>query len=167
MKVRKSFFVHGHPKSFALVANQRGKSYLPKRVRDWKKTVELVCKQVVDENKLSGPLRVDLVFCFKTPKSRGLEDPDSPRYQWHVVRPDRDNLAKAVQDSLGEFWGDDCQVVVGETAKVYSDALEGVLVYVENTVDVFEELERMGALAALDNYSKTAQKWKDANANES
>lgn len=76
---------------------------------------------------LDRPLRVDINFFFTRPKmhfrtgknSHILKDtaPD-----WHIGKPDRDNLDKGVLDSLkGVFWRDDSIVCAGEIQKKYSD----------------------------------------------
>lgn len=137
-----SFVVIGKPIAYAIIANNRGKSYKPKRLRDWQHKIRHVAKQSLKTIRPGSLVRLDLVFCFKLPKSRKKDRPIAA----HTVRPDRDNLTKAAQDALSAHWSDDCTVVIGETAKIYTEGFEGVLVYVETGVDILEELDRMGAL---------------------
>lgn len=62
------------------------------------------------------PLRVDMVFYFSRPKSHyrsgknaHLLKDNAPEY--HITRPDSDNLAKLVKDALNKtFWKDDSLV---------------------------------------------------------
>lgn len=62
------------------------------------------------------PLRVDMVFYFSRPKSHyrsgknaNLLKEGAPEY--HITRPDSDNLAKLVKDALNKvFWADDSLV---------------------------------------------------------
>jgi Holliday junction resolvase RusA-like endonuclease len=72
---------------------------------------------------LDEPLVCDLTFYFPRPKYM-LEKPfvygaDAIPYE---VKPDTDNLDKAVKDAMTEadVWADDCRVYSGETSKWYS-----------------------------------------------
>jgi Holliday junction resolvase RusA-like endonuclease len=59
---------------------------------------------------------------------------------WHVKKPDRDNLDKAVLDALtGIFWHDDCQVCSGSIEKRIAGGGDesGVEIFVYR----FEEME--------------------------
>lgn len=136
-----SFFVPGEPKaqprarSFVL-RGRGGKPILTKdgqpiiRVHDpstaegWKSAIAQAAKEFVPMPPLQGPLRMDIEFRFARPKahfrSNGELKPASPN--WHIKKPDRDNLEKAVTDALkviGMF-SDDCQVCAGEISKLYS-----------------------------------------------
>ena len=63
---------------------------------------------------LDGPLIVSIYAWFKKPKSSKLAYP--------TVKPDADNIAKAVLDSLnGILWHDDKQVCQLAVHKVYAD----------------------------------------------
>ncbi len=63
---------------------------------------------------LDGPLIVSVYAWFKKPKSSKLAYP--------TVKPDADNIAKAVLDSLnGILWHDDKQVCQLAVHKVYAD----------------------------------------------
>lgn len=73
---------------------------------------------------LDVPVVVDLVVVLKRPaslsgvsKRTGLPL-QSPERRWHASRPDCDNLAKTVLDSLRAWWVDDSQVVGLRTFKV-------------------------------------------------
>lgn len=69
----------------------------------------------------SGPVRVTCEFVFPRPKShftsKGQIKADAP--VWHTQKPDRDNLDKAVLDTLTkiEMWRDDSQVCSGQLLK--------------------------------------------------
>lgn len=73
-----------------------------------------------------GALRVDISFFFSRPKSHygtgsksHVLKPNAPN--WHIARPDRDNLDKGVLDALkGVFWKDDSIICSGEISKKYS-----------------------------------------------
>jgi len=71
------------------------------------------------DNLIESALRVDCCFVF--PRPGRLLSKKSPKGRMpHVIKPDRDNLDKAVLDSLtGLVWVDDCQVHSGLVEKVY------------------------------------------------
>lgn len=73
------------------------------------------------KNRLSGALRLHLVFCLPIPKSISKKK----RLELHYVtkKPDLDNLAKAVMDAINNvgLWEDDSQVSILEVSKIYSD----------------------------------------------
>lgn len=67
------------------------------------------------------PLRIDLDFIFKRPKAMMTGSwPDG--LMWRPSIPDRDNLDKAVLDSVkGVLWEDDAVVVCGEPRKFFAE----------------------------------------------
>ena len=80
-----------------------------------------ICLASRPETPLEGPLGLELWFDFPRPKShygsKGLK-PASPAY--HTSKPDSDNLAKFVIDSLnGIFWKDDSQISKLSVVKWY------------------------------------------------
>lgn len=64
---------------------------------------------------LDGPVRMDICAVFPQRKStkKGLRG----MYQAHTTRPDRDNLAKSIQDGMSDWYADDCQVYAGDVSK--------------------------------------------------
>lgn len=71
-----------------------------------------------------GALRVDCEFVFARTKGMTWKKKPMPRVP-HVTRPDRDNLDKAVLDSLaGVVWRNDALVACGWLAKWYADGDE-------------------------------------------
>lgn len=70
-------------------------------------------------NLLQSALRVDCCFVFPRPQTLRLKKSPKGRIP-HVIKPDRDNLDKAVLDSLtGLVWTDDCLVQSGLIEKWY------------------------------------------------
>ena len=98
-------------------------TYTPKVADTWKATVRIAVSQAyrgpVYENR--EPLRVDMDFFFPRP-SRLLRARDPEDCIPHTAKPDKDNLEKAVLDSLqgGPIWKDDQQVFSGCTSKYYT-----------------------------------------------
>jgi Holliday junction resolvase RusA-like endonuclease len=70
-------------------------------------------------NVIDSALRVDCCFVFPRPQRLLKKSSSSDRVP-HTVKPDRDNLDKAVLDSLtGLVWVDDRQVFCGLVEKYY------------------------------------------------
>jgi Holliday junction resolvase RusA-like endonuclease len=117
MKASLTFFVHAEPK-----AQPRGRRsmnggiYNPPTADAWKDAVRIAANQKAPDRPHTGPIRVDLAFYLPRPKRlKGNESVP------HTVKPDKDNLEKAVLDSMkGAFWKDDCQVYGGSTWKYYA-----------------------------------------------
>jgi len=66
---------------------------------------------------IKGPVFLSLTFVMPRPKSN--------KNQFHTVRPDLDNLAKAAMDALTDAgaWRDDSQVCSLNLVKIYADEL--------------------------------------------
>ncbi len=69
----------------------------------------------------AGPVRLDVDAYFERPK-RLCRASDPPGPIPHGVKPDRDNVEKAIMDALtvAGLWRDDCQVCAGEVRKWYA-----------------------------------------------
>ncbi len=86
----------------------------------WKSLIAIAARRHRPGSPVTGPVFVDVDFVFKRPKSMlGKKWPDDEFPHDHA--PDRDNLEKAVLDSLTQlgFWRDDGQVCGGEVRKVW------------------------------------------------
>ena len=97
-------------------------NYTSKRdpVNDWKRDIQLEASRIC-KSPFVGPLRVDIALFFLRPQRLMTKKaPDGP--MWHTVKPDRDNLEKAILDALkGILFLDDCQVCAGEVKKFYTE----------------------------------------------
>lgn len=119
--------VHGIPKAQPRVkAFSRGNHagvYDPGTANDWKCLVAEQALRVKPPKPFIGPLLVDIQFHLPRPKRlMRKNDPTGPIP--HTVRPDVDNLIKAVLDALkGLLWADDKQVW-GIRAKKYYHAID-------------------------------------------
>lgn len=106
------------------------------------------------EREADNPLRLDITICFERPKSRSKDRP--AQFIPYDIRPDRDNVTKAIQDALGRppddllpIFTDDRRVFVGETIKVWNPVgvPSFVIVSIEfDLTDAEAELERIGTL---------------------
>ncbi|WP_225218332.1 RusA family crossover junction endodeoxyribonuclease [Planococcus wigleyi] len=108
-----------------------GKSYSGKTVlydpatsRDFKQYVKLVASQHKPQELITGPAHLELTFYQPTPKKYHTKPKQAlieAGLLLPVSRPDLDNLAKGVKDSLSKIiWQDDSQVVSMMVRKFYS-----------------------------------------------
>ncbi len=87
-------------------------------VNDFKATIRLAVQTLYKGPPLAGPLVVDCLFVFPRETSKIWKSKPMPRYP-HTVKPDRDNLDKAVLDSLkGTLLKDDAIVYDGRITKM-------------------------------------------------
>jgi len=130
------FFAVGEPKgqprarAFALPSKDGGKPFVrmydPGTAEGWKSQIAEAARPHAPFLPLAGPIRMDAVFVFSRPKSHYGSGKNSDKLkegapQYHISKPDGDNLCKAVWDCLTTlgFWRDDCQICAGEWIKVY------------------------------------------------
>ena len=123
------FFVQGLPKPQPRPrAFSRGgvaRVYDPHTAEGWKSEISLAAKPYRPETPITGPIRLRLDFAMPRPKAhygkKGLKPQCEAPY--HIIKPDLDNLVKAVMDALSQlqFWLDDCQVCSLTTSKQYVD----------------------------------------------
>jgi len=99
--------------------------YDPEKSRKWKEEVKR--QAIASELKsLDGALSMELTFYMPRPKSL------PKKVEYHVKKPDVDNLAKAVKDGMeGVFYKNDSQVCSLRVKKVYCEEHPGVHVRIE------------------------------------
>ncbi len=110
------FFVHGIPKPKARARTVRNKhtgeihSFTPDTTASWEQSVLIQALEHKPDHPLDEPLGMGLQFDLPRPKSL------SKKRQWPSVKPDLDNLVKAIQDALnGVYYVDDsriCEMVI-------------------------------------------------------
>src|SRR5437870_2125192 len=115
-------------------AGGKPRAYLPSdhAVHAWKGQVIVAAREAWGGKVLTGPLALRLVFLMPRPKGMVWKRRPMPR-AWHSVKPDADNLAKAVKDACnGVLWEDDAQVCSLDVQKFYSagDEVPGVIITV-------------------------------------
>jgi len=100
-----------------------GHAYTPERTREYEEAVALSLRAGMGIiPALTGPVHLRLRFVFARPK-RLKESPE--RELPHTVRPDLDNLCKAILDAAnGILWADDTQIAELEASKCYGFAGE-------------------------------------------
>ena len=112
-----SVFIAGTPKAQPRARrSKQGGMYDPGDAKAWKELVALAMKANKPDRLFWGPLKMEVVFYMPRPKNRQGD-------VWHYVKPDEDNMWKAVKDAItkaGCVWHDDCQVSWGDIKKVYT-----------------------------------------------
>jgi Holliday junction resolvase RusA-like endonuclease len=114
-----AFNIPGEPVAFARSGGNGKVRFTPKRQRDFMALAKLAaCKAMDGQPPLAGPveLRIRAVYRVPTswPKKRAAEA------HWRTSKPDADNIAKIVSDSINEIvFGDDAQVASLIVQKTY------------------------------------------------
>lgn len=128
------FFAPGIPKGqprARAFARRMGDKYVARVFDDgsaegWKAQIATAARPHLPVTPLLGPVRLRVVFYMPRPKghyrSNGEMKATAPSY--HTVKPDTDNLIKAVKDALTVLgaWRDDSQVADERAMKLYSSA---------------------------------------------
>lgn len=98
-------------------------TYTPQKTRDYEQKVRL-CWQAQSGSVLpSGvPLMAEIRAYFPIPKSVSKRKREAMDGAFHISRPDCDNIAKAILDSLnGLAYHDDSAVQLGSVWKIYTN----------------------------------------------
>ena len=139
--IRFFFFVEGSPRpqprpratSFrARDGQHRARVYNAPSADEWKARVIAQARPYRPARPIRGPLTVHLTFCMPRPgRLQRRKDPDGPIP--HAVKPDKDNLEKAIFDCLTDdgWWEDDAQIYAGQTEKWYAAKGEKPGVWIE------------------------------------
>ena len=127
-----AFFVVGSPKGQprprAFARGGKARVYDPGTAEGWKGQVALAAKDHLPAIPIDEPVAIHLGFQLPRPRwhlGKGGLKPDAPCH--HLSKPDIDNLAKAVIDTLVGigFLRDDCVVHLLAITKRYADASPG------------------------------------------
>ena len=135
------FFAAGEPKAQprprAFSRNGLVRVYDPSTAEGWKSAIAEAARPHIPLLPIEGPVRVNIVFLFQRPK-RLMRKRDPAGRIPHPARPDRDNLDKAVLDTLTrlEIIKDDAQVCAGEISKYYVSLKEkpGAHILIERAI---------------------------------
>lgn len=86
-------------------------------VHAWKQQVQIRAREAYQGDPL-GKVPVSLSVKFLLPRPQAMKKPADRC--WHLIKPDTDNLVKAVKDALtGLVWVDDCVVCREMLSKEY------------------------------------------------
>jgi len=99
------------------VFNGKPRLYTPAKTKAFENLVGFTASFDLEE--IAGPIRVDILAIASRPK-RLMRKKDPAGLMYRPVKPDADNVRKAVLDGLSAFF-DDKQVVCGDTLSLYSE----------------------------------------------
>ena len=128
MKTVYDFFVDGTPRAQPRPRmTKTGHVYTPDSVKEWKETVIVMCL-MYRQPVITQPVRLTVCFYFSAPK-RTKRKSCFP----HVIKPDADNLLKAVMDAMtaANVWTDDALVYSSCAEKWYHIGKGGARIKVE------------------------------------
>lgn len=91
--------------------SRRGQAYTPDKTRRFEADVKKIARRHRPTTPMTGAIQVTLIFNMRRPKACKRAFPS--------VRPDIDNLSKAIMDALSDFWLDDGQIVNLSARKNY------------------------------------------------
>ena len=105
-----------------------GRAFTPQRTRTYEAVVKDFAYQAMAGRKpFEGPLRMIIEAEYLPPKSWSKKRQSAA--SWKITKPDADNLAKAVCDSLnGVVFVDDCQVADVRVTKTYAGVARLVVI---------------------------------------
>jgi len=113
--------VKGLPKERPRMSKKSSAVYTPQKTKDFEKEVAIWVKMKLPKpwKLLEGAVDLTVDFHFGKPINA------KPKRRFHTIRPDLDNLVKAVKDSLnGVVWKDDAQVCSLHTSKRFVYGVE-------------------------------------------
>lgn len=96
-----------------------------KRIYDPQKNLKLIAgidlaSQHNNDTLLEGPLHLDVTFFMAPSKSVSLKRRNALQGQYHIFKPDTDNLIKYIGDLCnGLIYHDDCSIAKITAKKVY------------------------------------------------
>jgi Holliday junction resolvase RusA-like endonuclease len=120
-KFAATFRVHGIPKGQPRPRVAKfGGVYNPKTANGWKDAVAIAARPFAPRAPITAPVRVDIDLLIPRPQ-RLSRRKDDPGECLAPVKPDVDNVAKGIFDSLTAvgLWVDDAQVCDGRIRKLY------------------------------------------------
>ena len=119
-----NFIVPGQPQGKGRPRVTRNGTYTPQKTKDYQNTIKDIAELHCKEYFMLEPLKATLICYYQIPKSM-------PKYKrvlvkegklYPIVKPDIDNVAKAILDALnGVVYKDDNQIVELYIKKLYSD----------------------------------------------
>ena len=121
----------GHPRPRAFSRGGHARVFDCGSAEGWKSLIALAARDHLPASPLACPVRVDVEFHFRRPQ-RLMKKKSPAGFIPHTAKPDRDNLDKAVLDTLTQigFFQDDALVVEGTITKRYTriDSVPGALI---------------------------------------
>lgn len=126
------FCVHGNPEPQARprVSFHSGYAHAYSPKSEWYETFFTAAKIYAPERIISSPVFLSVEFRFKKLRSTKKSD------LWKSVRPDLDNLLKAIFDAMtqAKWWKDDGLIVSVRSKKIFTNGEPGVTVYAKEII---------------------------------
>lgn len=126
--------IHGHPEPQPRVKATRCggfvRMYTPDTADEWKAAVRAEARKAPWRFPKGVPVSLRIAFILARPQAhfrrrKGIVELRDDAPEFVAMKPDVDNLVKAVMDAMGPgddwrgLWDDDCQVVHLEAVKLY------------------------------------------------
>lgn len=126
-----AFTIPGEPVAFARSGGNGAVRFTPKRQRDFMALVRLAASKAMDGlEPFTGPVSMSIRAVYLVPTSWPKKKAAAAK--WRTAKPDADNIAKLVSDSMNTIvFGDDAQVVSLAVQKVFGP-IAGVTVTVQS-----------------------------------
>ena len=98
-------------------------SYRPKNVIDAGKYAKIEAERAMGvKAPFTGAVALNAIFFMPIPASWSKKEKAAALNRFHIVKPDRTNLTKLLEDAFkGVIWADDSEVCAGQIYKVYSN----------------------------------------------
>ena len=113
----------------AAVIGGHARMYADPATRKWEHQIAFAAGETLPAEPLDGPVKVEILALLPRPKRLLARSKKTGQLlhgeeglMWAPVKPDRDNIDKAVLDGLRSIWRDDCQVCAGGVLKCYCEA---------------------------------------------
>ena len=112
-------------------------TYTPQKTRDYEQKVRLCWKTQSGVSFASKvPLLASVLAYFPIPKSLSQRKREAMEGAFHTSRPDSDNVAKAIMDSLnGLAYPDDAAVQIDRSWKIYTNGAPRVEVTIREAAN--------------------------------
>jgi Holliday junction resolvase RusA-like endonuclease len=110
MSIRHFVIIDGQPVAKGRARSTRsGMHYTPAKTRNWEQMAALVFNRAIGSQCYNVPLKLEITAYFQRPL-RLMRKSSSPNRIHHTVKPDADNITKAVADALSKAHvvTDDC-----------------------------------------------------------
>lgn len=124
-----TFVVPGKPfaKQRPKFSRARGVAYTPKETVKFESVVRQLAAMIF-QNPIEGPVGVEIYATFEPAKSWSKKKTADYLGQWHIQKPDADNLQKAILDGLNRIaFADDSQVARTVCEKRWGEVAETVV----------------------------------------
>lgn len=129
MRLEMTFSIPGKPfaKQRPKFSRARGVAYTPKETVQFENVVRAIAAEIFSQP-LQGPIGVHVLAVFEPAKSWSRRKRADHLGQWHLQKPDADNVLKAVLDGLSRIaFADDSQVADQRCRKVWGEKAETVV----------------------------------------